>query len=629
MVNFVVVVDPDNERRTNYVKKIESLLAPVEGLIVSSCTSEDFCATWASGIWTPVSYITDGKGAAVVFGDAIEGTGSERLNAEQLRRLWNGPDMPHALDGYHAAIVYSPQKGLMIGADLLGLFPIYYYVSEEIVLAGTSAELFRHHPCFNLQLNPAGLAGVFLTRGLIDNQTMLCGVKRLNAAHILTCQLGQEAKEVLQFKLPVSTRYFDLKLSEQVEVMDQALDEAVSRHLPKGEKYCMMLSAGHDSRLLAGYLKRKGLDVIALTDGLPTDTEAKSAALIARTLGFKHSLYDLPYSNYAHSADLAATWEIPSEGFVVIRGWSTYPKLQGFANRAIAGYAGGEILGDSLSRACPKPDQPPSSGTLLKNFNTGSFIPETVRRLLKRHQSGDPISDTLQRVKKAYEELSGHEFQRIWGFHLRHVMRRSLGCTVWLLSFASWPVLPYEDRKVIETAGGMPLAALINRNLQNELLRRKFPTLATIPFSTMTFDTTPLIPTTRQRMAQLIYGDRGIWKFSNMRRLRDALIPLLRGETRYWPRTYNFNSPGWKAIRKKADPHLKLTFPFLNENTVQKLMPSYDVTGLRLKWRMASTGAMETSGLKTIIGLALWMNRHPEATNSLQVVSGNKSLKIN
>ena len=551
---------------------------------------------------------------AIVFGDAIKGPGSERLTAEQLRYLWNGSKLPRALDGFHAAIVYSSQKGLIVGADLLGVFPIYYYASEEIILVGSSPELFRYHPCFRMKFNPAGFLGILLTNGTFDGQTLLCGVKRLAPGHLLISRYGEPVEEVLQFKLPVSDKYFDLRLSEQVEVLDQALEEAISRHVPKGEKCCLTLSGGLDSRLIGGYLKQNDLDVVALTEGLPTDYEMRCAIRVANELGFKHVQITIGGNSYPRFACLESKWQHLNAAFGTINSWGFYPHLRKIATRVVAGYFGTEILGDLFS-TIPIPKLGRSvSLEMLFQYDLWASRPEALRRLLKEEYSA-LIPETLRKVKKIYESYSGLEFQRLWCFGLHKRARIYVGNIVWKLSFGSWPVLPFADHKVLETAGGMPIEALVNRSTEKELLCRKFPNLAKLPLDRGLFrDTTPLTPTARQRGRQQIIGDKGIWRSNRARYLRDQLIIALRGERRYYSRAGSFNSVGWKAVRKSAAPYLELTSQFLNESVVREFAPPPNPGYMNVKWPTARKKMTNVLDSKLLMGLAIWCHQHPVTT---------------
>lgn len=554
----------------------------------------------------------DRNGVAIVFGDAIKGPGSERLTAEQLRHLWNGSKLPRALDGFHAAIVYSPKKGLIIGADLLGIFPIYYYASEEIILVGSSPELFRYHPCFKMKFDPAGFVGIALTNGTFDGQTLLCGVKRLAPGHLLTCRYGEPAEEVLQFKLPVSDKYFDLKLSDQVEVLDQALEEAISRHMPKGEKYCLTLSGGLDSRLIGGHLKQHDLDVVALTEGIPTDYEMRCAIRVANELGFKHVKFTIDGNSYPRFAYLDSKWQHLNAAFGTMMWWGYYPFFRKIATRVVTGFFGTEILGDLFSTIpIPKPGKPVSMETLFE-YDKWASRPEAWRRLLKV-EYGALIPETLRKVKKTYESYPGSEFQRLWCFGLHKRARIYVGNIAWKLSFGSWPVLPFADHKVLETAGGMTIEALVNRTAEKELLCRKFPNLAKLPLDHgLSHDTTPLTPTPRQRGWQQIVGDTGIWRSNRARYLRHQLIIALRGDRRYYVRHISYDSPGWKAILKSAAPYLELTSQFLNISVVREFVQPPNPGSIE-RARKKMTNVLDP---KLLMGLAIWCHQHPETTQS-------------
>ena len=167
MANFIVAVDPDNERRTRFVDSIRPLIAPVEGLTIGDCGTSDFSALWALLPDAPFSRSVDDHGVAVIWGEAIVSSGSRRQDATGLRQLWRGPAtrLP-PYDGFHSAVVYAPEAGLCATADLLGLFPLYYYYNTGVLLIGSSPELMRWHPSFKRELSSAGLIGLLLTNAL-------------------------------------------------------------------------------------------------------------------------------------------------------------------------------------------------------------------------------------------------------------------------------------------------------------------------------------------------------------------------------------------------------------------------------------------------------------------------------
>lgn len=594
MVNFVIVIDPNANRRMRFVRKIRSHISPVDGLSVFTCCNGDLSSVWSAGSWTPISHLSDDKGVATIWGDAINQLGSERITAGQLRRLWNKPSisLPSPFDGFHAAFVYSCDKGIVVGADLLGLFPLYYYTAEDVLLVGSSPELFRHHESFKMEFNPRGLVGILLTNGLFNGQTLLKGVKRLNAGHLLMWRSGEEPKELEQYRIPVSTKYFDLSFSDHLDLLDKALERAVARHVPLHTRHSLMLSGGLDSRMMGGYLKRRGAQVVALTAGLPTDIEMKCAVKVASILGFEHYRANIEFEKYLFCAGLKVKWEHLANGFSGVTRWSLYSYLRKLAPRVVVGYLGDSILGSRVHNN--------SFNTAFAILNGWGFSADALRTLLNPEVFDNHISDILAHIKNVYHKYSKVEFQKAYCFFLHHRHRFHVGSTLWMLSFGAWPVSPFVDSKVLQVAGGMPYTTLVARRMQKELLCRKFPKLARIPLDHNSYDTTPLEPTSMQRLKQLVYGDRGIWGLAQARKMRHKLMKM-RSERRYYYRIYDFNSSGWQTIRQNAESGRKLVSNLFDENFLKELLPAANI---KIKFE---DGIINAAGLKTLTAFLLWL----------------------
>jgi hypothetical protein len=114
MANFIIICDPNVQSRDKFVQAIKPLIAPVDGLTVSACSAGNSLAIWAAYEKAPVSYSTDERGGAVVWGDALSGT--RRISAEHLRAIWKiePGHVFEAFDGYHAAVVFQPRGDLVV-----------------------------------------------------------------------------------------------------------------------------------------------------------------------------------------------------------------------------------------------------------------------------------------------------------------------------------------------------------------------------------------------------------------------------------------------------------------------------------------------------------------------------------
>ncbi len=596
MANLLLVIDPDPARRTQFVGRTESLLAPIDGLRTERCASGDFCASWAREPRSPISLFADPRSAAVVWGDAIGAGRIGRVEAASLIERWRDVHAADLFDGFHAAAVYD-EGGLRAGADRLGLFPLYYWSSGDVVLVGSSAELFHHHPSFRRELSPAGLVGILLTGHSVDGQTLLAGVKRVAAGALLVCARGAQPAEIERCQLPVSRRYFNLPFSSQVDVLNDVLERAVAVHAPRRQRHTLLLSGGLDSRMLGGYLAQQGVDAEALTLGLPRDLDMVAARRVVRALRFPHRVGDTPFDQYLAYADRQSRWEHLSSGFSTIRLWGLPPLLRPLSSRVVAGYVTDAIVGGPLVHYLPQRDHRGLSfETVFGYYNRTAFHPDVLAKLLRREIFAGLVEHTIGRLRERYQSYSDIDAQRAWCFELHHRQRFQVGASAWRLSFGGWPVLPATDREVVQAAAGMPDATVARRRAQKALMVRWFPGLAALPLDRNSYDMRPLTPSLRW------------WLSNSMRRGTARIMRRVpagwRREARYYYRVYDINNAGWRAVRMKAEPLRSRVLHLFEPNALESLLPSADT---RI---VAKDAIVDTSGVKLLLGLVLWSEDH-------------------
>jgi asparagine synthase (glutamine-hydrolysing) len=595
MANFITLIDPDRERRIGYIDKIKPLLALVEGLTLDSFSTEDFCVAWAASPQAPITSYCDDREAAVIWGEAITQVNSDRIDATHLKDLWNRTSDRDLSpwDGFYAAISYHSSKGLTVGADLFGLFPIYYWSQGDVILVGSSPELFRYHPLFEAKFNPAGLVGILLTNGLFDGQTLWQKVKRLKPAHLLTWQANSLTQEIEQYRIAdlTSKQYYQDELLEQIEVLDQALDRALSSQIDRQEESTLMLSGGLDSRLVAGILHRQGVKPRTLTLGKRSDLEMECASAVARTLGYSHQGLDIPYQQYLANAQLMDRWEHLANGYNNVMDWSIHSRLKELTPKVIAGYLMDRVVGGSPSNS--PPPEALSFKTFFENVNSWGFKPEVLNQLLRQEVFGDLVPETLTRLRQVYQSYSEVEFRRAWWFEIFHSNRFHVGSTAWRLCFGAWPILPVLNFQLLKTLVALPDSTIANRKGEKKLLCHQFPQLAGLPLDLTTeFSIDPLLPSkNRQLLAP--------W-FSLQSKFR-KLQQKLGWERRYCFRTYDLNNPGWLAIRQQAELSRKQVEPLFNMDVFDSLLSPPDLSIPCKQGR---------DSLKLLIGFMLWSENH-------------------
>ena len=602
MANILIVVDPDADRRSQFIRAVEPLLPIVPGLQTASCASGDFCAVWATSVRAHVSAVDDREGAVVLWGDAIPGPGPQRIQAQELKRVWDNcaEKFPAPFNGFHAGVVYRPETGVTVGADLLGMFPIYYYATDTVLLVGSSPELFRYHPAFVMKFNPAALVGMLLLMHPLGGDTLFQGVRRLAAGHLLFWRPRESPKEARQYQVPISERYFDLPFSAQVQVLNETLDQAIARHVPAGKQYGLMLSGGRDSRMLGGYLKRRHTKVVAFTLGNSAfEHDLEIARSVAQALGFEHHSGTVLQDQYPLYAELHARWTHGLCGFNQIMFWGIQAHLRDLPAYVVMGYVMDAILGGThLDWAYSASARAMSFEAFFGMVNRSGFHPDILRKVLRPEIFRDLIEEALARIRSTFDSYASLESQRAWCFDLYHRQRFFIGSLVWQESFGAWPILPIVDQEVLAVVGGMPASTIAERRAQDELLCSQFPQLAALPLDTCPSHPDPLQPRLRWRLRRGLEN-----RLPLLRRLQE-FRDSRKGERNFYYGLWNVNGPGWSNVRRLADTNRDRVLEFFQKDFFETLLPPPHVP---LHFEEPIMGA---SGVKSLLGFLLWSRDH-------------------
>jgi asparagine synthase (glutamine-hydrolysing) len=601
MANILIVMDRDGERREKYVREAANDLAPVSGLRTGKCASGPATAIWAASENAPIEAVNDEDGGAVLWGDAIPGPDSRRWMIRELRSAWSTPEIPEPCDGFHAAVVWNKAGEISLGTDLLGVFPLYWWADEEVLLAGSSPELFAKHPRFKARFNPAGLVGILLTNGLVGRKTLWQDVHRLAPGYMLRGQPDSRFSEKLQYELPLSTQYYDLPFAAHVELMGDSIHDAVKRHVPSGQAYGMLISGGLDSRMLAGFLSEQGIHPRALTLGLQTDLEMRCAQGVTRALGIEHLMAEPKADHYPQYATIHARWEHLANGFNTIRDWETQEHIARLAPRVVVGCLADSVLGGtSIAWAWSRNTASMNFASFFSQMPELGVRADVLSELLDSKSVGGLVEETLQSLESEFNGYGNLGSHHAWAYDVRHGQRFHVAGTIWRMSFGAWPVVPMLDRKVLATAAGLPAASLADRLAQLSLLQTRFPRLAELPLdrSDLASDEPQVLAPRLRYMLKQFAGS----EFNRMRR-KLHLSRLSKTEVRYWYRINNFESDGWRSVRALAEPS-RSKVQLFHAPVLDKVLPN------PTPQRDGSPQRIQESGRKMLVGFLLWAKDH-------------------
>jgi asparagine synthase (glutamine-hydrolysing) len=273
--------------------------------------------------------------------------------------------------------------------------------------------------------------------------------------------------------------------------------------------------------------------------------------------------------------------------------WSMVDDYRGFGPWLVSGYVMDAIVGpvekyDPVRRTSDFP--------VAFAFNNKSGFPfEVMKRLLRPEIFGDALQEVHEELAAEFQGLGIRDADRAYRWPLIHRMRYHTGAPLWRHCFGTWPVVPFIDQAFLETVCACPLALLTDRHLEQRLIRQRFPELARIPLDRNSFRTVTLDP----RVRELV-----------MIELREQSVALLtrltggrwrRKERRQYHRSYNFNGPAWRWIRRSMEPHREVAYQLFDQTTFDRLLPPPEA-----EWEGANS-IEPAAGVKSLLGIIGWL----------------------
>ena len=211
--------------------------------------------------------------------------------------------------------------------------------------------------------------------------------------------------------------------------------------------------------------------------------------------------------------------------------------------------------------------------------------------------------DLIRECDEVREELVQHyltagtsDHLREWKMNLEHRHRFAVGACAWRYSLYAWPVMPALDRTLIQLARRLPFAVVKDRQVQTRMLVSKFPRLARLELDRNYLDTSPLVGMKRSFASDV---KRRLVK------LNRRCHAWFGRDPRFYVRTMEFNSTGWRVVRSMADEARPAAHGLFRSAELARLVPPARATVRNLQ-----DPIIHSSPLKNTLGLMLWMRQH-------------------
>jgi asparagine synthase (glutamine-hydrolysing) len=276
----------------------------------------------------------------------------------QLRTSGDTETLVHLYEEYGAAAVHllrgmfgyavwdRPRRRLVLARDRVGIKPMYYAEVGDRLVFGSEIKSILAVPGVDRRIDPDALNAYLTLQYVPSPATMLRGVRKLPAGHILTWENGRTQIE----------QYWDVvynddppPISERaaVEQLRGLLEESVELHKISDVEVAVLLSGGIDSTAVTALMSRSGQRTRSFTVGFAGSRigETEQARKVAGHLGTEHhelliggDLADvLPKLAWYQDEPVADAAAVPT--YYICKHASEYVKV------VLTGEGGDELLG--------------------------------------------------------------------------------------------------------------------------------------------------------------------------------------------------------------------------------------------------------------------------------------------
>jgi len=501
---------------------------------------------------------------------------------------------------YFAAIVEECGR-VVLGTDVLGYFPMYYWSKNDVLLFGTSPELFKSHPLFDATPNPFAIASILVLSHISCGKALYKGVYRNSPGYLVEWESQKGAAERKVNPVAVTDLGFNRPFKD-VQDETASLFDDYFRKIRDHRSLSLFLSGGQDSRLVAGYANKhfSGDSVCAVSIGRSSDLELKIARTVSSKCGWRHTVRDFDETRATEFAFTQLSLESMQGPFVSFV-YGTGQQL--LAERGVpflSGYVGDAVLGDKhLMGAFSRQTGLFCFDSCFKAINRYGFSVSDVAEILAPMGASEAAENVVEGLRDSWEELAGYPFQKAWMFSLINRGRYHVGSIIWRLSLGAWPVLPYLDRTLLDLMASLPMQYLYDRIIQKDIILNEFSSLADIPLDKNSWEPGYLF---KPRSRYLFEGFKCLSKISW--RTGKFFERIERsGKTKYYHRVYDINGTGWQNVICELDACYRGGSQLFDTNLSKRILPKFGEN------YQCNDEIVDTWRFKSLIGLLLWESK--------------------
>jgi asparagine synthase (glutamine-hydrolysing) len=397
-----------------------------------------------------------------------------------------GPRCVERFTGMFAFAVFDTHtRTLTLARDPLGVKPLFYCRSEDLVVFGSEEKALLAHPDVEPVLDGAGVAELFCLTPMVNrSRSVLRGLRQVEPGHIVTLDAGREAAHCYWRLEPLAHRDDVDTTSGRLREM---LTESVRGQLVSDVGVGTMLSGGVDSSAIAA------LAVGQLGQGLATydidyasvNTNYNASALqVERDSPWAHEV--AAHIGSTHSTRSVATEEMLAAQEHTLHVWgrpmhrllstSMYLLFRHIRDSGTTVVLGGEGADEAFGGYTWWRDEPVTALPWHRTYRDAS--PLVRRDIAEPHRLADYAADSYAAVHARIPKLDGESaadrrarevswltYTFYLDFLLSRVDRMSMAASV-------ESRVPFCDHELVQYAWNIPWEMKNHGGIEKGILRR-------------------------------------------------------------------------------------------------------------------------------------------------------------
>jgi len=392
------------------------------------------------------------------------------------------------LNGFYAFIIVASDNIYLV-ADAVRSIPIFYsYNSSELIITDDPYEYFKEIKANDI--DNKNLLELLISGIVTGNKTVIKGLYQVEAGQIVDINLLNQDIKVFNYKyLFPENNNDEIDLIKYYKKLDETLEKVFLRvkKISNGKIILLPLSGGLDSRLIALWLKIKGIkNVICFCYGSNNSPEKDVSNIVAKSLGYEWIFveYSKEKIRELNSNELFNSYLLYSHKY------SSLPNIQDFVacneiSKIISkndvlympGHTGNFVAGSEIPfNLINKRDFSESAKTIFKryfslfNLNSINYVYKNLclDPIKTKYEFIKNIENSLSKAicgkeKENYENLSVSLFE-YWSWREHHAKFIVNWIRVAEYFGFEW-YMPLWDWDYVQLWEGMPLGLRKNRFL--------------------------------------------------------------------------------------------------------------------------------------------------------------------